>query len=344
MKECINYKKIDSETLECQTCSNSCKIREGRVGVCGIRQNIKGKLYLLSYGKAVGVNIDPVEKKPLFHFLPGSFTYSFGTIGCNFRCPNCQNFDISQMFSKKRKIDEYKNLDWGYSLTPEQIVKNALENNCKSIAYTYTEPTVFVEYALDTMKLAKKEGLKNIWVSNGFMSPQTVDLILPYLNAINIDIKSFDDEFYKRFLGGRLQPILDNCKKFARKKVWLEITSLVIPTMSDDKNMLGQVAKFIKNDLGDFVPWHISAFSGAISWKLQHLHDTSPEAIKKIYQIGKEEGLKYVYAGNVWEKDIESTYCPGCGKIAIERIGYSIKRFDEEGKCKNCKTKIEGIL
>lgn len=343
MKECLNYRKIDSETLQCQNCSHFCKIKEGGVGICGIRQNLKGKLYLLAYGRAIAVNVDPIEKKPLFHFLPGTEAYSFGTLGCNFRCGNCQNYEISQMFGVKGKTEEYGGINWGHSFSPREIVAKALENNCASIAYTYNEPTVFLEYALDTMKIAREKGLKNVWVSNGFMSEKTLNTIIPYLDAINVDIKSFDDDFYKSNCGARLQPVLENCKKLVKAKIWLEITTLVIPTLSDDEKMLREIARFIKNELGDFVPWHISAFSGAISWKLKHLSDTPVEDVEKGYKIGKQEGLKYVYAGNVWNKEMESTYCPKCGKIVIERMGYVISRYDKEGKCV-CGEKLEGIF
>lgn len=344
MKECLNYKKIDAHTLQCQTCSHFCKIKEGGVGICGIRQNISGKLYLLTYGKAAAAHVDPIEKKPLFHFLPGSLSYSFGTIGCNLRCANCQNYDISQMYGLKGKVKEYEKLNWGYDLLPQEIVKEALKSGCRSIAYTYTEPTVFMEYCLDTMKLAKKKGLKNVWVSNGFMSNQTLDSIIPYLDAINIDIKSFDDEFYKSNCGARLNPVLENCKRLVREKVWLEVTTLIIPTLSDDEKMLKNVAQFIKKQLGDFVPWHVSAFSGAISWKLKHLPDTPVAKVKRAYAIGKEAGLKYVYAGNIWENDVENTHCPKCKKVAIERIGYGVERLDKNGKCLSCGKKLDGVF
>lgn len=362
MHECLNYKIIDSETLQCETCSHFCLIKKGKVGICGIRQNIKNKLYLLTYGKTAAVNIDPIEKKPLFHFLPGSLAYSLGTAGCNFRCGNCQNFDISQIFGMKGKVEEYEKLFWGEELSPKEIVKNATQAGCQSIAYTYNEPTIFLEYALDTMKIAKKEGLKNVWVSNGFMSDKTINTILPFLDAINIDIKSFNDEFYKFNCGARVQPVFNSCKRFVhpvkslpeqgarlseqfnrvKAGIWLEITTLIIPTLSDDAEMLKQIAKFIKNELGDFVPWHISAFSGAISWKLQHLPNTKAETIKKAYDIGKKEGLKYVYAGNVPNTEMENTYCPKCADLIVERIGYNIKRYDKNGNCPKCGEKIEG--
>ncbi|MBI5254266.1 AmmeMemoRadiSam system radical SAM enzyme [Candidatus Falkowbacteria bacterium] len=294
MKECCEYKTKENGACQCEACNHFCTISDGHVGICRVRQNVKGKLYLLTYGKVAAINIDPIEKKPLFHFLPGSKAFSFGTFGCNFQCANCQNYDIAQISGK----DMAKN-NWGRDLEPEKIVQLAKSNGCESIAYTYNEPTIFWEYALDTMILARKAGLKNVWVSNGFMSDKVLDAIIPYLDAINVDIKSFDDEFYKTNCRARVQPVLDNCKRLVKAGVWVEITTLVIPTLSDDEQMLRRIARFIKNELGDFVPWHISAFSGAISWKLQYLPDTPVEKIKKVQTIGKEEGLKYVYVGNI---------------------------------------------
>lgn len=344
MKECVNYQKAANQTLECQNCNHFCKIKEGNVGVCGVRQNIDGKLYLLVYGKAAAVNIDPIEKKPFFHFLPRTEAYSFGTVGCNFRCANCQNFDISQIYNVKGKVGEYEKVNFGYSIMPEEIVKGALESGCKSIAYTYTEPTIFMEYCLDTMKLGRKKGLKNVWVSNGFMSDKTLDLIIPYLDAINVDIKSLDDYFYKSNCGATIGPILENCRKLVEKKVWLEVTTLVIPTLSDSEKNFHKIARFIKEELGDFVPWHVSAFSGAISWRLKNIPDTPLKTIVKACEIGKKEGLKYVYAGNVWGSDMENTFCPKCGKAVVKRINYEVMRLDKNGKCTHCGEKIEGVF
>ena len=241
-------------------------------------------------------------------------------------------------------MQEYQDLPWGVDITPKQIVQEAKTLKCQSISYTYNEPTIFLEFALDTMKLAKKSGLKNVWVTNGFMSKETLAAVMPYIDAMNVDIKSFDDEFYQKNCGAHVQPILDNCIALAQGKIWLEITTLVIPTLSDDKNMLVKIARFIKDKLGDFVPWHLSAFSGDISWKLSHVPDTPLEAIKAAYDIGKTAGLKYVYSGNVWEKNSESTYCPKCGKLFIERMGYNISRYDNTGACRNCGTRINGIF
>ncbi|MBU4338370.1 AmmeMemoRadiSam system radical SAM enzyme [Patescibacteria group bacterium] len=344
MKECLNYKKIDSEDIQCRNCSHFCRIKDGYVGICGIRKNIGGKLNLLAYGKAIALHIDSIEKKPLFHFLPGSYAYSFGSFGCNFRCDNCQNYDISQMFDYKGREREYHKFDWSFEISPEEIVKEAVKNNCKSIAYTYNEPTVFLEYALDTMKLAKEKGLKNIWVSNGYMSREALDSILPWLDAINIDIKSYDDNFYKTNCGARLEPVLENCEYLAEKGVWLEITTLVIPGLSDDEKMLEGIAGFIKRELGDFVPWHVNVFSAIISWKLQHLGDTPAKTIKKAREIGRKEGLKYVYAGNVRDGDLKNTQCPDCQKNFIKRIAYEVSECPRSGKCEYCGRKIEGVF
>ena len=344
MREATLYKKLNDKKVQCTACNHTCVIGENGVGICGVRKNIDGKLQLLVYDKAIAINVDPIEKKPFFHVLPGETAYSFGTLGCNFRCANCQNYDISQMFDMKGKADLDKDFLWGADYSPEKIVEYAVESGCAAVAYTYNEPTIFTEYALETMKLAKKKNLKNLWVSNGFMSDETIDLILPYLDAINVDIKSFDDGFYQKNCGGRLKPVLENCKRFVKEGTWLEITTLVIPTLSDDVDMLKGLAEFIKKDLGDFVPWHISAFSGFISWKLKNLPSTSEDVIKKVCEIGKNTGLKFVYGGNVWDEDLESTYCPKCGALLIQRHGYSVEIKNlKNGICTKCGERIPGI-
>jgi len=337
------FRKLDSKKIECLACTHNCKIPSNFTGLCGVRQNINGKIKLLVYGRVVAENVDPIEKKPLFHFLPGSKSYSLGTLGCNFFCKNCQNFDISQIFGFKGKILNYKEIFWGKKLSPVEAVKKAITYGCESISYTYNEPTIWVEYALEIMKLAKENNLKNVWVSNGFMSKQTFELISNYLDAINIDIKSFRDSFYRKNCGAKLKPVLDTCKRVVKRGIHLEITTLVIPTLSDDEKMLKDLAVFIKQKLGDETPWHISAFSSSISWKLQHLPDTSFEVLKRVYEIGKGVGLKYVYLGNVLSKEFESTYCPRCGKTVIEREGYFVKNFVKKGKCPFCGYKIKGI-
>ena len=302
-----------------------------------MRENIDAKLYALNYRRAIALNIDPIEKKPFFHFLPGSHSLSVATVGCNLRCLNCQNWDISQDFKSKREIP-------GQDLSPEQIVNTALKNKLPSISYTYTEPTIFLEYALDTMRLAKKAGLKNNFVSNGFMSPEAAKMIIPYLDAINIDIKSFSEEFYRKICGARLQPILDTAKLMKKSGIWVEITTLVIPTLSDSEKMFKDIAKFIKKELGAETPWHLSQFSGLISWQLQHLPDTPVETLKMAYEIGKEAGLKYVYTGNVPGIPSEDTFCPKCNTLVIDRTGYTVSRHDEKGKCPKCGADLNLVL
>lgn len=336
MKECSLYKKLSDDKVQCQNCAHYCIIENGKRGKCGVRENKQGILYSLVYGKACALNIDPIEKKPFFHFLPGTQSLSLATVGCNFACWNCQNWQISQGPKLFNKIE-------GEEIPPEKIVEIALKNNLPSISYTYTEPAVFSEYALDTMKLTKKAGLKNNWVSNGFWSKELFNLIVPYLDAANIDLKSFEDKFYQKYCGGKLRPVLDTLKWLKKAKIWVEITTLVIPSLNDSEEIFKNIANFIKKELGPETPWHISQFSGIISWKLQGFPDTPVETLKKAYQIGKEAGLKYVYTGNVPGLDSEDTYCPKCNTKMIERIGYSITRYDKNGKCSKCETALNLI-
>jgi pyruvate formate lyase activating enzyme len=337
MKEALLYKKLEKGWVQCLNCAHKCKIAPQKRGICGVRENIEGKLYALNYGKVIAINIDPIEKKPFYHFLPGSQSLSIATVGCNFACKNCQNYDISQSPKPDKPI-------LGDDLPPKEVVKIALKNNLPSISYTYTEPTIFLEYALDTMKLAKKAGIKNNWVSNGFLSPESAKLVIPYLDAINIDIKGFSDKFYMENCGGRLQPVLDTAKLMKKSGVWVEITTLAIPTLSDSEEMFKGIAKFIYQELGPETPWHVSQFCGAISWKLQHIPDTPVETLEKAIEIGKKVGLKYVYIGNIPGHKAENTHCPKCGTVAIERMNYFIHRHDKNGKCPKCGEGLNLIL
>ena len=330
MKEALLYKKLDNQKVQCNLCAHHCVIAEGKRGICGARENQDGKLYTLVYGKAVAKGIDPIEKKPFFHFLPGSFSFSFSTAGCNFQCKSCQNWDISQ----GPRLSDGKIL--GEDLEPEKIVSEAIESKCQSIAYTYTEPTIFMEYALTAMKIAKEKGLKNVWVSNGFMAEETLEIIAPYLDAINIDLKSFSDEFYQKYCGARLQPVLDSLKRIKEKKIWLEVTTLIIPTLNDSEKELKKIADFIKKELGEETSWHISQFCGEISWKLQDFPTTPVKTIEMACKTGKSAGLKYVYSGNIPGFYWENTYCPKCKELMISREGYSIIRFDKNGHCSKC--------
>ncbi|MCD6284131.1 AmmeMemoRadiSam system radical SAM enzyme [bacterium] len=335
MKEALLYKKLKNKKVQCQNCAHYCIIEENKRGICGVRENKNGKLYSLVYGKICAINIDPIEKKPLFHFMPGSNSLSIATVGCCFRCASCQNWAISQMPQLTGKIE-------GEELQPKEIIKIAKKYNLPSISYTYTDPIIFSEYALDIMKLAKKEGIKNIWVSSGFFSKQLFDLVSDFIDAVNIDLKSFEDNFYITYCNGRIKPVLDTLKKMKKKKIWTEVTTLVIPGLNDSSKNLKNIANFIKNKLGKETPWHISQFFGDISWKLKHIPSTPIETLKKAYQIGKEEGLYYVYIGNV-PGFYEDTYCPYCNQLVIKRNGYIIKRFDKNGKCPKCKRKLEII-
>jgi len=337
MKEAYLYQKLKNQKVRCQTCAHYCQLAPGQRGLCGVRENIDGKLIALNYGKIAAINIDPIEKKPFFHFLPGSRSLSIATVGCNFFCKNCQNFDISQAPKPNKPVT-------GEEFSPEQIVEIAVKNKLPSISYTYVEPTIFLEYALDIMKLAKKAGLKNNWVSNGFLSPESAKLVIPYLDAINIDIKGFSDEFYQSNCGAKLQPVLETSKLMKKSGVWVEITTLAIPTLSDSEEMFKQIAQFIFQELGPETPWHISQFCGAISWKLQHLPDTPVETLEKAWQIGKETGLKYVYTGNVPGLLSEDTYCPKCQTLCIDRTSYLIRRLDKNGQCPKCGENLDLIL
>ena len=305
MKEALLYQKLKGNKVRCQACSHFCLIISGKRGLCGVRENQKGKLYSLVYGKTIALHIDPIEKKPLYHFLPGTYSLSMATVGCNLACKNCQNHEISQgpkpdlprtTFGRKVVLDRPI---LGQDLSPEKIVQEALSHHCPSISYTYTEPTIFLEYALVTMKLAKGKGLKNIWVTNGFMSPQTLNLIIPDLDAANVDLKSFDDDFYQKYCNGQLKPVLANLKELKKNNIWLEITTLIIPGLTDQPAMLKKIALFIKKELGAETPWHISRFFPEVSWQLQSLPATPLETIEKASQIGLQTGLKYVYKGNI---------------------------------------------
>ncbi len=306
MHEALLYQKLKDKKVKCGVCHHSCLILPDKRGICGVRENQNGTLYALNYGKAIAAHVDPIEKKPLYHFLPGTFSYSIATVGCNFRCLHCQNADISQI--NKQQTTNNKQQILGKKISPEQIIQNALQNNCPSISYTYTEPTIFLEYALDTMKLAKKYSqdsqkirtnsqLANVWVSNGYMSDKTLDLITPYLDAINVDLKSFSEKFYQKVCGAHLQPVLDNLIKIKKSGIHLEVTTLVIPDQNDSTEELTEIAKFIAEKLGADTAWHISRFFP--HYKMAHLPPTPVEKIYQAVEIGKKYGLDHVYAGNV---------------------------------------------
>ena len=334
MKECYLYTKLEKEKIRCDLCNHRCVINEDETGKCFVRKNVNGKLYSLVYGKLIAENVDPIEKKPLFHFLPGTYSYSIATVGCNFKCFFCQNYQISQMPSDENYID-------GKLTSPEAIVQNALKYNCKSISYTYTEPTVYFELAYDTSVLAKKNNLKNVFVTNGFMTKEALDMIAPYLDAANVDLKSFSDEFYKKYIGGRLAPVLENIKHMKKLNIWVEVTTLLIPGLNDSVDELTQIAKFLK-EINKNIPWHLSAYYPQYK---SNIPPTSFDSIKKAVEIGKSIGLSYVYGGNVAFSDLEDTVCPNCQNILIKRKGFSIlKNNVNNGSCNSCGYKIDGIF
>lgn len=333
-QEAMFYEPLEKSMVKCHLCHQLCTIPDGKRGICGVRVNEAGKLYTLVYGKAAATGIDPVEKKPLFHFQPGSSTYSISTVGCNFRCRNCQNYEISQMPKDYGPIV-------GNALSPEEVVSAAKRYGCQSIAYTYTEPTIFFEYAYETARLASREGIKNIFVTNGYITEDALRTIQPYLDAANIDLKSLSDEFYRENCGARLQPVLDNIKLHKELGVWVEITTLIIPTLNDSEGELRNVARFIKT-VGEEIPWHVSQFYPM--YKLLHLPRTPISTLRMAGKIGVEEGLRYVYMGNVPGEGGENTYCYKCSERLIHRFGYEIlENKIEDSKCPKCGAHINGV-
>ena len=334
MKEAILYEKLDDDHLRCNLCAHRCKIAPSRYGICGVRENRNGTLYTLVYGISIAESIDPIEKKPLFHLYPGSRSYSIATVGCNFRCSFCQNSDISQVSGREGKIR-------GVPSMPGKIVERALQSGSKTIAYTYTEPTVFFEYALDVGKIAHEKGIKNVFVTNGFMTGEALDTIAPWLDAANVDLKSFSNEFYKKYCGGALQPVLDSLKKMKELGIWVEVTTLIIPTLNDSREELTDIARYI-HSIGPETPWHISRFYP--QYKMDKLPATPLSTIHMASAIGKDVGLKYVYSGNVPGDEGENTYCSNCGKQLIKRYGFHVEAVDlREWKCPACKTPLDGI-
>ena len=294
MKESYLYQK-SGDYVVCQTCNHRCRIAPYKRGLCGVRENQRGKLYSLIYGRIIAENIDPIEKKPLYHFMPGSFSLSIASVGCNFRCRWCQNWDIAQCTKENVDRAEFTNI-MGIEMEPGQIIEHAKRASCPSISYTYTEPTIFLEFAFDTMKLAKKAGLKNIWVSNGYMTKETLDLISPYLDAINVDLKGFSEENYLKYSGAKLQPVLDNIKEIYKRKIHIEVTTLIIPGVNDDKKQLNDIAHFLFH-ISNELPWHISRFFPA--YKMIDTPVTPIETLKLAESLGKKAGLKWVHLGNI---------------------------------------------
>jgi len=290
MKEAMLYDRLAEGKVQCAVCNHRCIIKEGGRGICGVRESQQGTLYALNYGKTIAAANDPIEKKPLYHFLPGTMIYSFAAVGCNFRCSWCQNWEISQSPKSNKQVE-------GIEISPEEHVEQAIAYRCPSIAYTYSEPTIFLEYALDTMKLARQAGLNNVWVSNGYMSRETLDAIQPYLDAANIDFKGPDDGTYGKYCGGKAGPVMENLKYLHASGVHIEITTLIIPGVNDQATQLEKIAHFITAELSLNVPWHLSRFFPA--WQMPYTPITPLQTLEMARDIGKNAGIKYVHIGNV---------------------------------------------
>ena len=321
--------------VRCFLCPRKCVISPGERGFCTVRINRDGVLYTLGYGNPIAVNVDPIEKKPFFHVLPGTKAYSIAVAGCNMRCLFCQNWQISQS-----RPDEVT----AYDMTPEDVVTGAKRSGCPFIVYTYTEPTVFYEYMLDISKLAKAQGaLRNGMHTCGYINPEPLKELLKYMDAVNVDLKSFNPDFYKKMGSmAELTPVLETIKAVKKAGVWLELTNLVIPGQNDDPKEIRRMCEWIKDNVGDEVPLHFSRFMP--SFNLQNLPPTPIEKLEEAYRIAKDVGLKYVYIGNVPGHTYENTYCPRCKKIAIARIGYEVLENNiKDGKCKFCGERIAGI-
>ncbi|MBF0343055.1 MAG: AmmeMemoRadiSam system radical SAM enzyme [Nitrospirae bacterium] len=343
MKEAYLYKKLHDGKVECFLCAHRCVLTEGKRGICGVREHRDSTLYSLVYGKLATAHIDPIEKKPLFHFHPASTTFSIATVGCNFKCLHCQNSDLSQ-YPKSYKSD-FSIVITGSVSDPSDVVDAALKAGCQSISYTYSEPTIFFEFAIDCAKSARQKGLKNVFVSNGFMTHESAQEIIPYLDANNIDLKG-DDEFYRKVCGGRVEPVKDTIRLMAEAGVWVEVTTLVIPGHNDSEPVLRSIADFIRS-VSPSIPWHVSQFHP--TYNMMDRPWTPIETLKIARQIGLEAGLKYVYLGNVYGEGAEDTWCPSCKTSLIKRHGFFVssnvilKNDQSNGVCPKCTAKIDGV-
>ncbi len=332
-KEVLTYDRV-GDNLNCKVCERRCIIKKGDVGFCSMRENRGDKLCALNYGATSSVAVDPIEKKPLFHFYPGSTVFSLGSVGCNFRCKHCQNWNISQV-----NLEEIPTRE----ILPEEAIRLTKQYGCKSIAWTYNEPTMWFEYTYDSAKLAKKEGIATVYVTNGYMSEESFDLIKPYLDAANIDLKGMSDKFYRDLCQARLQPVLDNIKRMYDNKIHIEITNLMIPGYNDSEEDVKALVNFMVEETGVEVPLHFTRFFPY--YELGQLPPTPVESLRRAYNIAKESGMEYVYIGNVSTGGEESTFCPECGKVVIERNGFDVvsDEVKEKRRCPTCKAPINII-
>ncbi|MDD5499942.1 MAG: AmmeMemoRadiSam system radical SAM enzyme [Candidatus Nanoarchaeia archaeon] len=325
-KECLFYKQFKGDAVKCIACQHYCIIKPGNFGICGVRKNIKGKLFLTVYNKVAAQNVDPIEKKPLYHFLPGSKAYSVGTIGCNFKCSFCQNYGISQE----------NNAEMGITMSPEKIVKEALKNGCESIAYTYTEPAIAIEYWMEAMKIAKNKGLKNVLVTNGYISKEVLKKIHSLIDEMNIDLKAFNERFYQEICRAKLGPVLETIKLSKKSGIWIEITMLIIPGLNDSIKEIEKSAEFIKS-VDENIPLHLSRYFP--SYEMSNPM-TSESFLRQALKVCKKH-LKHVYLGNL-ECD-SSTYCSNCRELLIKR-DYEIINYLKKNECKKCKEKLKGVF
>ncbi|MBC7114932.1 MAG: pyruvate formate lyase activating enzyme [Archaeoglobi archaeon] len=326
------YEKLNGD-VRCKVCAHYCRIKPGASGICGVRKNLNGEIISLIYGKVSSTNIDPIEKKPLYHFLPGSLSYSFGSVGCNFSCSFCQNFTISQEWS-----EEYL-----YELPPESLVRRVIESGCPSVSWTYNEPTIWFEYTRDCSIPLRERGVKVVYVTNGYMSEESLEEIVKFVDAFSLDIKSFSEDFYRKICRGKLEVVLENAVKAKRKGVHIEVVNLVIPGYNDSEREIEELSRWIVENLGDDTPVHFTRFHP--DYRMMDVPPTPLRTLERAYEIAKREGLLYVYVGNVMSERLNSTFCPNCNELLIARRGFSSKIVGLEGdRCRNCNTKINVIL
>ncbi len=332
-KEARYYKKLADKMVQCELCPWHCVVAPGQRGRCEVRQNINGTYYSLVYGRIAAYHNDPIEKKPLFHFLPGSTAFSIATAGCNVDCKFCQNWEIAQ-----RKPEEIPNV----AFSPEEIIYYAKRWNCQSIAYTYNEPTIFTEFIYDVATRGRKEGVRSVVISNGFISKKPLLDLCKVLDAYKVDLKAFTEKYYQDVVGGRLSPVLDTLVTLKSQGMWTEIVYLVVPTLNDDEKKIKEMVKWILRELGPDVPFHFSRFYP--KYKLKNLPPTPVSTLDRLRNIGLDGGLHYVYVGNVPGHPGENTYCPNCHKLIIGRIGYQIfENHIVKGKCGFCGQRIPGV-
>jgi pyruvate formate lyase activating enzyme len=349
MSQALFFEREKNDKVRCRLCPHNCLIAPDKSGFCGVRKNVGGTLESLVYGKASSAAVDPIEKKPLFHFKPASLVFSMGTLGCNMHCGHCQNWNISHVVlaesPKDCRIFEIGVEKPTEYISPERAVELAIEHDCDGIAWTYNEPTVWFEYTLDTAKLAKEKGLYTVYVTNGYINPDPLDMIGPYLDAYRVDVKAFSAEAYKKLAKvADFKPVLESAVRAKRKwGMHVEIVTNIIPSLNDDPEQLKGIASWIFDELGPDTPWHVTRFTPCLEYK--DLPQTPEETLEKAYEIGKNRGLKFVYLGNVPMHGFENTYCPQCGALIIERQGFDIMSYNiEHGRCAYCSSELPGFV